>query len=76
MYKFKVLASIVEAVQINKSGEVIINGKKYLGDAGSWVVIDHHGDQSTWSNEEFRKNFEPYDALAANYLNGIKSPGT
>jgi len=68
MYNFKVLSSPVRAMQINRSGEVIMDDKKLCGDVGYWVVISDAGEQTVWSDEEFRKNFEPADAPATEYL--------
>jgi hypothetical protein len=69
MYKFKVLAHTVRAVQINKSGEVDVDGKKLVGDIGYWIVIDENtNEQTLWPDSEFRKNFAPADDSATEYL--------
>ena len=74
MYHFKVLSLSVRAVQINHLGKVIISSKILYGDAGSWVVINEAtNERTTWSDIEFRRNFEPADIFAEEYLkNAIK----
>lgn len=68
MLRFRVLQLEVRAVQIDSTGHVEVDGKPLIGDVGSWVVITSQGEQTVWSDDEFRKSFEPADAEAAAYL--------
>lgn len=68
MFRFKLLASEVSAVQIGPDGEVEIDGHELVGDALSWVVFDHQGGRTVWDDPEFRATFEPVDEAARLYL--------
>ena len=72
MLRFRLLTTEVRAVQIGADGTVEIDGHRLLGDATNWVVIDAQGFQTTWSDPEFRVNFEPVDEEAEKYLSGKK----
>lgn len=42
-----------------------------LSTPGTWVVQDHHGELTEWSDSEFRKMFEPADNDTSSYLASI-----
>ena len=71
MYQFRLLSTVVKAARIDTSGAVTLDGHTLIGDAGTWIVVDAHGVQSTWTNEAFRKNFEPANKDAEAYLNSV-----
>lgn len=72
MLRFRLLTTEVRAVQVGADGTVEIDGHVLYGDATNWVVIDAQGLQTTWSDPEFRANFEPADEEAEKYLSGNK----
>lgn len=68
MYRFKILASVVQAARIGEDGYLRQGEKWLIGDPGSWLVFDHHGGTSNWTHEEFVLAFEPADEQARLYL--------
>jgi hypothetical protein len=72
MFKFRLLASEVEAIQIGEDGVVEIKGNQLLGDANTWVIIDGEGIQTIWSDTDFRNKFVPADENAQKYLRRMK----
>lgn len=68
MYHFKRLAVRVEAMQTNSQGKVYIRGREFVSTPGYWVVIDDRGEQTNWSDQDFRRYFEPADDKAKEYL--------
>jgi hypothetical protein len=68
LFRFRLLASEVLAVQIGASGILKFEGRELVGDPYSWLVFDHQGGQSVWRDPEFRVTFEPMDDVARKYM--------